>query len=263
MFMIDPLFCSSMTRPAACANKKQPVRLTSMTCCHFSSGISSGIAPHDVPALFIKISTLPNSFTVASTTACTSSGFVTSHACPITLKSFARNCSTVSSIHSARLAHSIRLAPASASAVAISTPMPREPPVTIATRPVRSKRSFTCFGIGRWDIFTSYHESGRSTLSAQAFVACGTRLRLNISMAKTQKELAFLRDLYVNKEWTSRFTELIDKHVKFDNEENLLYINAGTGDHVFALRETLSDETAIFATAEDEHVLTIAREKAA
>ncbi|MEP7213907.1 MAG: class I SAM-dependent methyltransferase [Acidobacteriota bacterium] len=82
-------------------------------------------------------------------------------------------------------------------------------------------------------------------------------------MAKSQKELAFLRDLYVNKEWTNRFTDLIDKHVKFADEENLLYINAGTGDHVFALRERVSDDIAIFATAEDEDVLTIAREKAA
>jgi ubiquinone/menaquinone biosynthesis C-methylase UbiE len=82
-------------------------------------------------------------------------------------------------------------------------------------------------------------------------------------MAKTQKELAFLRDLYVNKEWTNRFTDLIDKHVTFDGEENLLYINAGTGDHVFALREKVGDDVAIFATTEDEDILTIAREKAA
>lgn len=82
-------------------------------------------------------------------------------------------------------------------------------------------------------------------------------------MAKTQKELAFLRDLYVHKEWTNRFTDLIDKHVVFENEENLLYINAGTGDHAFALREKIRDEIAIFATAEDEDILTIAREKAA
>lgn len=94
-------------------------------------------------------------------------------------------------------------------------------------------------------------------------VACVWRVRLNISMAKTQKELAFLRDLYVNKEWTNRFTDLFDKHVKFDGQENLLYINAGTGDHVFALREKVGDETAVFATTEDEDILKIARDKAA
>jgi ubiquinone/menaquinone biosynthesis C-methylase UbiE len=81
-------------------------------------------------------------------------------------------------------------------------------------------------------------------------------------MAKTQKELAFLRDLYINSEWTRRFTDLIDKHVKFSDEENILYVNAGTGNHTLALRERLSDDTAIFATCEDEDILAIARDKA-
>ena len=53
-------------------------------------------------------------------------------------------------------------------------------------------------------------------------------------MAKTQKELAFLRDLYIEDAWTHRFTELVDKHLKLDDSENLLYINAGTGNHAFA-----------------------------
>src|SRR4051812_28417996 len=42
---------------------------------------------------------------------------------------------TVGVSHSSRRAHSISAAPASASPSAISCPMPREPPVTIATRP--------------------------------------------------------------------------------------------------------------------------------
>ncbi|HMJ07884.1 MAG TPA: class I SAM-dependent methyltransferase [Pyrinomonadaceae bacterium] len=82
-------------------------------------------------------------------------------------------------------------------------------------------------------------------------------------MAKTQKELAFLRDLYVNKEWTGRFADLIDKHVKFSDNDNLLYINAGTGDHAFAIRDKIGDETAVFATCQDEDILSIARDKAA
>jgi Methylase involved in ubiquinone/menaquinone biosynthesis len=82
-------------------------------------------------------------------------------------------------------------------------------------------------------------------------------------MAKTQKELAFLRDICLAEEWTKRFTDLIDEHFKFSADENLLYINAGTGNHVFALREKADENTAIFATCEDEDVLTIAREKGA
>ncbi len=81
-------------------------------------------------------------------------------------------------------------------------------------------------------------------------------------MAKTQKELAFLRDLYINTEWTRRFTDLIDKHVKLVGDENLLYINAGTGDHVTELREKLREEVSVFATCENEDLLMIARDKA-
>ena len=82
-------------------------------------------------------------------------------------------------------------------------------------------------------------------------------------MAKTEKELAFLRDLYINEEWTRRFTDLVDKYLTFSDDENLLYVNAGTGDHAFALREKMDRNTAVFATSENEHMLNIARDKAA
>lgn len=81
-------------------------------------------------------------------------------------------------------------------------------------------------------------------------------------MPKTQKELAFLRDLYINNEWTRRFADLVDKHVDLSKLENLLYINAGSGDHCFALRERAAGDTAIFATCENEDLLSIARDKA-
>lgn len=81
-------------------------------------------------------------------------------------------------------------------------------------------------------------------------------------MAKTQRERAFLRDLYINDDWTKRFTDLIDKHVDFKGEKNVLYINAGTGNHALDLRERLNGDTAIFATSEDEETLSIARDKA-
>ncbi len=80
-------------------------------------------------------------------------------------------------------------------------------------------------------------------------------------MAKTEKELAFLRDLYINEAWTRRFTDLVDKHLTFSKQENFLYVNAGTGSHVFALRERMDKKTAVFATCENKHILTIARDK--
>jgi ubiquinone/menaquinone biosynthesis C-methylase UbiE len=82
-------------------------------------------------------------------------------------------------------------------------------------------------------------------------------------MAKTEKELAFLRDLYINDEWTRRFTDLVDKHLELSKEdENFLYVNAGTGYHALALREKLDENTTVFATCENEEILNIARDKA-
>ncbi|HLA96290.1 MAG TPA: class I SAM-dependent methyltransferase [Pyrinomonadaceae bacterium] len=82
-------------------------------------------------------------------------------------------------------------------------------------------------------------------------------------MTKTTRELAFLRDLSINENWTSRFTDLLDKHTSFKDAANILYINAGTGDHCIALRERSDEEIAIFATCENEDLLNIARDKAA
>lgn len=81
-------------------------------------------------------------------------------------------------------------------------------------------------------------------------------------MAKTQKEMAFVRDLIAD-DWTRRFTELVDRHIDLSDSENLLYINAGTGGHALFLDEKFGSQTDIFASCEDEDMLTIARDKAA
>ncbi len=81
-------------------------------------------------------------------------------------------------------------------------------------------------------------------------------------MTKTEKELAFVRDLYIHEEWTRRFTDLVDKHLKFSKQEKFLYVNAGTGNHAFALREKMDKKTALFATCENDDALRIARDKA-
>lgn len=82
-------------------------------------------------------------------------------------------------------------------------------------------------------------------------------------MTKTDRELAFLRDLDINENWTRRFTEMIDKNVDLTDATNILYINAGTGDHCIALREKADDGTAIFANCENPELLRIARDKSA
>lgn len=82
-------------------------------------------------------------------------------------------------------------------------------------------------------------------------------------MAKTQKELGFLRDLYIQDDWTKRFTDLVDKHMDLRDSENMLYINAGTGLHAMAVAERFAEKTDIFATCESADMLTIAQDKAA
>jgi ubiquinone/menaquinone biosynthesis C-methylase UbiE len=82
-------------------------------------------------------------------------------------------------------------------------------------------------------------------------------------MAKSQRELAFLRDIYIQEEWTKRFTDLVDKHIDLSDSENLLYINAGTGGHAMAIAERFGEKTDIFAMCEDEDILKIAQDKAA
>jgi SAM-dependent methyltransferase len=93
-------------------------------------------------------------------------------------------------------------------------------------------------------------------------VADALTVRLNESMPKTQKELAYIRDIYVTPEWTRRFAELADKHLELEGVDNLVYINAGTGDHCFAIREKIDEKTAVFAVCEDADVLSIAHDKA-
>src|SRR5919205_817928 len=56
-----------------------------------------------------------------------------------------------------------------------------------------------------------------------------------MSTHKSDKELAFLHDLYVATDWGERFAELVDEHVKLPREGRALYVASGTGGHALAL----------------------------
>ncbi len=71
-------------------------------------------------------------------------------------------------------------------------------------------------------------------------------------MSKSQKELAFLRNLYVETDWTKRFTDLFDDNFKFSEEQKFLYVNAGTGNHALALREKLDENSELWAMPENQ-----------
>lgn len=82
-------------------------------------------------------------------------------------------------------------------------------------------------------------------------------------MSKTDKELAFLHDLYVAPDWGERFAELFDKNVKPPQKARVLYVEAGTGGHALKLLERAGEGATVIGVDESEERLALARAKAA
>ena len=79
---------------------------------------------------------------------------------------------------------------------------------------------------------------------------------------KSQKELAFLYDLYIATDWGERFAELVDQHVELPEEGNALYIEGGTGGHALALQERAGNKLKVLCVDRNEECLEVARAKA-
>ena len=79
---------------------------------------------------------------------------------------------------------------------------------------------------------------------------------------KTNKELAYLHELFVANDWGERFAELIDEHVKPPKEGRALYVAAGTGGHAIALQERANPNVTFDCVEENESALELARAKA-
>jgi hypothetical protein len=79
---------------------------------------------------------------------------------------------------------------------------------------------------------------------------------------KSEKELAFLREIKIDEEWTQRFTTNFDDNFKFSDEESVLYLNAGIGNHTLAVREICEQKVNFTALCETEELLSIADAKA-
>jgi len=79
---------------------------------------------------------------------------------------------------------------------------------------------------------------------------------------KSDKELAFLQDLFIAADWGERFAELIDAHVKLPIEGKVLYIAAGTGGHALALQERAGDKIELFCVDENPECMELAKAKA-
>jgi ubiquinone/menaquinone biosynthesis C-methylase UbiE len=80
---------------------------------------------------------------------------------------------------------------------------------------------------------------------------------------KTNKELAYLHELFVANDWGERFAELIDEHVELPKEGQALYLASGTGGHAIALQERANEKLTFHCLAENEESLELARAKAA
>lgn len=83
-----------------------------------------------------------------------------------------------------------------------------------------------------------------------------------VTEGKSERELAFLQDLYVATDWGERFAELADKHVKLPKEGRALYVSAGTGSHAMALQERAEGNLALLCVDASEECLELARAKA-
>lgn len=79
---------------------------------------------------------------------------------------------------------------------------------------------------------------------------------------KSDKELAFLQDLFIAPDWGERFAELIDEHVKLPKEGEALYVAAGTGGHAMALHERSGDKLELLCVDENPESVELARAKA-
>jgi ubiquinone/menaquinone biosynthesis C-methylase UbiE len=83
-----------------------------------------------------------------------------------------------------------------------------------------------------------------------------------VTTKKSDKELAFLQDLFVAPDWGERFAELIDEHVVLPREGVLLYLGSGTGSHAIALHERAGNNVSLIGIEENDKTLELARAKA-
>jgi len=79
---------------------------------------------------------------------------------------------------------------------------------------------------------------------------------------KSDKELAFLQELFIAPDWGERFAELIDEHVKLPNEGQALYVAAGTGGHAMALHERAGEKLELVCVDANPECLELAKAKA-
>jgi len=83
-----------------------------------------------------------------------------------------------------------------------------------------------------------------------------------MTIRKTDKELAYLFELFVATDWGERFAELIDEQIKLPKQGQALYLAAGTGGHAIALQERSAAKLNFLCIDENAESLELARAKA-
>jgi ubiquinone/menaquinone biosynthesis C-methylase UbiE len=83
-----------------------------------------------------------------------------------------------------------------------------------------------------------------------------------VANLKSDKELAFLQDLFIAPDWGERFAELIDEHVTLPAEGKALYAAAGTGSHAMLLQERAGSKLELLCLDENSECIELAQAKA-
>lgn len=79
---------------------------------------------------------------------------------------------------------------------------------------------------------------------------------------KTNKELAYLHELFVATDWGERFAELMDEQIKLPKTGQALYLASGTCGHAIALQERAGDKLTFLCIDENAESLELSRAKA-
>ena len=79
---------------------------------------------------------------------------------------------------------------------------------------------------------------------------------------RSEKELAFLHDLFVATDWGERFWPSIDEHIVLPRRDALFILVSGTGTHAIALQERVTPKVELLGVDEHKEYLALARAKA-
>ena len=83
-----------------------------------------------------------------------------------------------------------------------------------------------------------------------------------MSSDKTERELAYLHDLFVAPDWDERFASLIDDNVVPPKEGQAAYLGAGTGGHALALKQRGGEKLSLIGIDENPERVELAKAKA-